>query len=140
MLKDKPYGPAPLLPSNIFIIVLVASCTILLFSYNGEYKRLHCEKRNNTQNRYSKLSSDLPGNTTNDSANGTLPNKLADPLLVRISSNSNTESTSAQNSRRDEVSFVGHYRYTMNTPLKEEEEEEEDVSGATVDNDESGKK
>ena len=128
MLKDKPYGPAPLLPSNIFILVLVASCTVLLFYYNGEYKRLHCEKRSPT-NRYSKLSSDVPGSGGAGRVDGQSGgSKLADPLLVRISSNSNTDSN--QNSRRDEASFVGHYRYTTNTPLKEEEEEEEEGSVA----------
>ena len=41
----KPFGPPPFLPSNlvIFSLLLVAAGT--LFFYNGDYKRMHLEKK-----------------------------------------------------------------------------------------------
>ena len=46
LLKESAFGPPPLLPSSIFMISMLGLSVLSVYSFKGEYKRLHADQNN----------------------------------------------------------------------------------------------
>lgn len=88
LLRQEAYGPAPFLPSNVFILSLVVITTLMLTQYNGDYKRLQCEsKRSDTS--HGGGTGTLGTNTLDadfEGFGGKSSHQVTDPLITRITS------------------------------------------------------
>ncbi len=97
LLEENPFGPPPFLPSNVFIIGILAVAAVALIFFKGEYKRLQHEGED-AQLDDLEPSNPLQGNGASDDAKSKLLRRSTkgseDVNLVRVGSNDGSSNNS----------------------------------------------